>query len=719
MALTAIGFNSGIFKDDPESLTENGYIDGNNFRFVKTSEDKPALPELIGGWEAVSSGTFDYPVRGAHSWKATSGDRVFSFGTAASLYQYFGGGYTDLTPYKSRGTLVDPFAMTNGSDSVLVTDLDHGLKTGDVVTFSYANAAGGLTIDGDYTVTVRDFDSYTITAASNATSTATGGGYVEFSVPLDVGLVNGVAGTGWGTGTYGTGYFGLPTGGDVNPRTWSMDNWGSNLIAIPSDGAVYEWQPLPSYDEVLTNGSFDTTADWTLGTGWSISGGALVATAGTESDASQIVTGRLRGGVVYVLTITLTVSAGSVQFQNQSADLDESSQPIVVDHGEPIAKSGTYTRRFYATQNPTTAILRKNSTFAGSIQSISIKPEDEAYRIPGAPQYNRGGFVDSNGFLVVYGTVESDGDYNALCVRWSDQNRNTVWLADEDNLAGEYIVRSGSRIVSIVPTRGQNLVFTDAGLLTMRFNSSGFSFDPVGRGGGLLGKNAAAEHLGAVYWVGSDGQFRVFRGGEPQIIRNPNQRDFWDNLSPSQGEKVFAGINDRFNEVWFFYPDSRDGNECSRYQAYNWTTGDWHLGQIERSAWIAAGIYENPIAFDPSTLMAFFHERGVTANGGQIPCSLTTGKFNLGDGENHFAVDRYKLDASNQVGSLDVTFDFYQWARGPQFTSETKTIGPTTSQVPLRQAGRVCQMTYSNGTNLRSIRIGAQALGLIPMGSRQ
>jgi len=76
-------------------------------------------------------------------------------------------------------TLTDPFTTTSGSAVVTVTDANHGALSGDWVTFSNATAVGGLTIDGQVTVTeVISANAYTITWTSSATSTATGGGTV-------------------------------------------------------------------------------------------------------------------------------------------------------------------------------------------------------------------------------------------------------------------------------------------------------------------------------------------------------------------------------------------------------------------------------------------------------------------------------------------------------------------------------------------------------------
>lgn len=84
--------------------------------------------------------------------------------------------------YRRVQTLSNPFATTNGSSTVAVTDNAHGGATGDYVIFSGASTVGGLGLNNRYQITVTGVNTYNITAASNATSTvAAGGGTVSAS----------------------------------------------------------------------------------------------------------------------------------------------------------------------------------------------------------------------------------------------------------------------------------------------------------------------------------------------------------------------------------------------------------------------------------------------------------------------------------------------------------------------------------------------------------
>jgi hypothetical protein len=68
------------------------------------------------------------------------------------------------------------------------------------------------------------------------------------------GIVNASANYGFGGGTYSAVYYGTerPEGNSIPATTWSLDNWGENLIACSStDGKIYEWTLNTANDAVV------------------------------------------------------------------------------------------------------------------------------------------------------------------------------------------------------------------------------------------------------------------------------------------------------------------------------------------------------------------------------------------------------------------------------------------------------------------------------------
>ena len=101
----------------------------------------------------------------------------------------------------------------------------------------------------------------------------------------------------------------------------------------------------------------------------------------------------------------------------------------------------------------------------------------------------------------------------------------------------------------------------------MQFTGSSgdvFSFHLAGTGCGLIGPNAIAEHNGTVIWLANTGNFHSYNGGAPQPMDCTLIRDMFDNIAADQQAKIHAGVNARQNEIWFSYPDARDGDENSR-----------------------------------------------------------------------------------------------------------------------------------------------------------
>ena len=74
-------------------------------------------------------------------------------------------------------------------------------------------------------------------------------------------------GTGYGVGGYGVGGYGTGVPPTSNPGTaitatdWSLDNWGSVLIANVFEGAIYQWNPLvnSTVAAVITNAPTNNT----------------------------------------------------------------------------------------------------------------------------------------------------------------------------------------------------------------------------------------------------------------------------------------------------------------------------------------------------------------------------------------------------------------------------------------------------------------------------
>jgi hypothetical protein len=236
--LQKVSLKPGINREGTRYSTEGGYYDGDKIRF------RQGLPEKIGGWLRISASTFEGVARSLHNWVTLGDQNLIGIGTHLKFYIENVGNYNDITPLRSTVSLSNPFTTTSGSAVITVTDANGGYKNGDYVTFSNASAVGGLTIDGEFVVgltTVSAANTYTITAASNATSSATGGGTVSAAYQINVGNAFATPITGWGAGTWGQGAWGIGVSSTSAIRFWSQSNFGEDLILGHRGGGLFYW----------------------------------------------------------------------------------------------------------------------------------------------------------------------------------------------------------------------------------------------------------------------------------------------------------------------------------------------------------------------------------------------------------------------------------------------------------------------------------------------
>lgn len=244
----------GIVKVDSPNGATGRYTDSDKIRFVK------GRPEKWSGWEQLIDDTMQGIARSAISWVNASGNINAAFGTHLKLYSLLGTDTLgDITPIRASSTINNnPFATTNASTTVTVTDTAHGCDDGDFVTFSGATAVGGITIVGEYQITLLTANTYTITHSSAATSTvaAGGGASVVAAYQISIGFASGVSGLGWGAGTWGAGTWGTPrtSGIPLQLRVWSLAEYGNDLLASPSRGTLYLWEEATDDNaEAVTN----------------------------------------------------------------------------------------------------------------------------------------------------------------------------------------------------------------------------------------------------------------------------------------------------------------------------------------------------------------------------------------------------------------------------------------------------------------------------------
>lgn len=240
-----IGPPPGVVKTDSARTIEGRWLDTINMRFVA------GKPQKIGGWvKAFAQATLGVP-RTLHAWRDRSFNAFMAVGTYIKLYVYDQNlVQNDITPYRATGTLgTDPLTTAVGTKVITVHQVSHGLSVGDLIYLAAATAVGGITpnVTGVPVDSVIDADHYTYLFTSNATSTATGGGSsITFKYEIPIGTELGAYGFGWGIGGWGLGTWGTPRETStiqIEPRVWSLDHFGTLLLAAYNGGSIYMFDP--------------------------------------------------------------------------------------------------------------------------------------------------------------------------------------------------------------------------------------------------------------------------------------------------------------------------------------------------------------------------------------------------------------------------------------------------------------------------------------------
>jgi hypothetical protein len=697
MALVSPKWKPGINKTDTLLENEGGFSASDRMRFHQ------GRPQPIGGWQA-SGFQFVGKARGAHSWKNLDFHNCMAWGTATQLFAEVQGKRFDITPLLHFTVLTDVFTTTTGSNSIRVGVPYHNLEVGDTVIFENHNSTvGGLVVEGTYTVSAVDnLSFFRINHASPAASAQTAaGGNVDFSVPLPAGAEF-TSPTGYGRGTYGSGPYGSAGVREVM-RVWTLDSFGENLLANPSGYGIAEWQPELRYDNLAFNGDFPTNANgWGLGTGWVWLAGLIKKNPGTGSNLSQNVVDIVEGGRTYVVRFTVSSrTAGSLKFRVNAG----SPAPAVIDvstASKSITKNGTYYRIFRAPANTQDLIWEADSSFNGSIDNISYNLYEKAYFITTAPAKVNAFFVSPKNVVVAIGCLTTAGAFDPNCVRNCAIGNNRLWIPDTNNVASELFIRTaGGQLMAGCATKEQEVVWGDNGVVALRWvGAVGGAYDPrlLSHNCGLASRHSFAKGNSFIFWISNTNDFYIYRGpninalGEPELLVCPIKEDVFNNFDKTQALAACCGVVSEYSEVWFFYPDVRDGtSDNSRVVACNWIDTTFVSHTIARTAWIGSGTLPKPIGFGELNGLGvpYQHEVGTTANGALLGAWIQTSQIDSEDGEFLSQLDAVQPDFKEQVGNIQLTV---YGARAPgaiESVCGVKTLVPrmerTTPRVLARQ----------------------------------
>ena len=600
MPLQKFLFKPGVNRENTRYTTEGGWYEGDKVRF------RQGNPEKIGGWTPFASGTFQGVCRSLWNWITLAGENLVGVGTNLYFYILKGGDYYDVTPIRKTITLTNPFTATNGSAVISVADVNHGCVDNDTVIYSgggIVGLGGNITagvLTGTFIITFVDDNTYTITvsATANATDVAgsPGGGTVVTQYETNTGPAYQVPLVGWGAGPWGGGTWGNGQTTSTSLQLWNQQNFGEDLIYGPRGQGVYYWSANVGYAPIQITISIAAPGVITLPVGFSFPDGTTISFTSTGA----LPTGLTVGQVYFVVNST----GGTFNVSLTIA-------------GSPITTSGG--------QSGTQRISQRGIDLADA-------GDDDA------PLFQNYILVsDASRFVLVFGTNDYGQTFlNPMLIRWSDQEDPYTWTPQATNQAGSLQLSHGSEIITALQSRQEIVVFTDSSLYSLQYVGPPFVWTAqlLADNVSIIGPNAAVIASGVVYWMGVDKFYKY--DGRVQTLNCDLRRYIFNDFNKLQPQQVYAGTNEGFNEIWWFYC-SADSNVSDKYVIYNYIENVWSYGNIGRTAWLDSGLLPLPVAatYDSELVQ---HEDGVDAyvlgNLTALPAYISSSEFDIGDGHN-------------------------------------------------------------------------------------
>lgn len=239
---------------------------------------------------------------------------------------------------------------------------------------------------------------------------------------------------------------------------------------------------------------------------------------------------------------------------------------------------------------------------------------------------------------------DGDGTQDPLLIRFSDQEDPLVWYPTATNTAGDLRIGSGSKFVQAVETKREILVYTDTSLHSLRFIGPPFTFgiQQLASNITIVSSKSAVAVEDAVFWMGND-NFYLYSGQTQPIPCTVRDKVFLD-FDYEQEEKVVAGVNSQWGEVFWFYPSLSNslGNggtgENDKYVVYNYIEKVWYFGSLSRTAWMDRGLRTYPLAASAGYL--YNHEFGEDDDGSAMTSFIESSQIDIADGEQFSLIRR-------------------------------------------------------------------------------
>lgn len=677
MPLQKLRFAPTMAANPTTYASEGSWRIGDKVRF------RNGFPESIGGWQPINNDSFLGVCRSLVSWRTLAGEVLLGLGTNLKYYLERGGAYYDITPIRSTTTPTNPFttAVTSLSSPISATDTSLVLASGTNLPMSGTVKIGSEQIAYGFlsgnTLSSLTRGANGTTAASHLAAEPVSSNAIRVTDPSHL-AISGDFVTITGASSVG-GVSSSVLNGEHSIVVWDNNNYYFYVDAFPTTASSGGGTPTIQYQVQTGNSSYVTGVGWGAG-GWGLGGWGLAAPTGIGTQL------RIWNNQVFGEDLVYGPRGGGLFYWDASGGFN---------------------------------------TRGGFLNAL-----------PGAsnvPVVQNNILVTESRFLLAFGTNPiGSTTLDPMLIRWSDQELIQDWTPTPTNLAGDLRLAIGSEIIAVVSAQREILVWTDSALYSLQFaDQLGFVQTLIADNISIAGPNAAILVNNVVYWMGRDKFYRYT--GRSDTLPSTVDDYVFEDFNIDQGFQVYAGVNETFDEVWWFYVSSSSMTN-DRYVNFNYVEDGWSVGTLNRTAWLDSGIRPNPVAAGDGKV--FSHEFG-TDDGSTNPPSplnsyIESADFALGDGDQFSFVSRVLPDITfSRSTSVSPTVVMSLQPRpfsgspyrtegsNPEVTrSATVPVEQYTDQVYVRLRGR--QMKFRIDCNVvgTAWRLGIPRIDIKPNGRR-
>ena len=709
MTLRKLTLKPGVNRENTRYASENGWYECNNVRF------RQGTPEKIGGWTRINTVTFEGIARSLWNWITLGRQNLIGVGTNLKFYIENGGNYNDITPLRtttsagdvtfSASTTTLSAAITSTSaTTIAITDATGFPLSGVILIDSEVISYTGVT-DNTLTGCTRGA-SYLISNVSTSTTAAThsSGAAVTCFTILVTDTSHGAIANDFVTFSGSTALGGNFTAVvlDLEYKIESVETDSTYTILAKSfSTATLKFTNVASTSSDSGSGGSSTVGAYQLNTG---------VTSSTELSgwgAGAFGAGLFGTGETTIQELRIWSQ------QNFGEDLVFGERGGSVYYWDA---SGTLTTR---------------AVELSSLSGASATPTVQ----------NRVLVSDINRFLFCFGANPiGSAIQDPMLIRWSDQEDAANWTPAATNQAGSLRLSRGTEIITATQSRQEVLVWTDSSLYSLQYVGAGsgvWSATIVGEQTSIASANSVAYASGVSYWMGKDKFYKY--DGSTQPLPCDLRKYIFTDFNSEQYNQVFAGSNEAFHEVWWFYCSS-GVTDIDSYVVYNYLENIWYYGSMARTAWLDSGLRAFPLAATYNSVLVN-HEEGVddneTSTTAAIASFITSADFDLEDGDKFMLMSRVLPDISfegSTAANPVVTMSFFPLtSSGSGYNSPTSESGVSTgtatrsatspvevytSQIHTRVRGRQVSMKIESSAAGVQWQLGTPRIDLRPDGRR-